>query len=74
MCIRDSVIGSSVLGSAIAGGLTQLFKVNVPAPHGGIVALALTNQKLGFLVSLVVGAVVAGLVLGIWRPKAKPQA
>lgn len=68
------VIGSSVLGSAIAGGLTQLFKVNVPAPHGGIVALALTNQKLGFLVSLVVGAVVAGLVLGIWRPKAKSQA
>ena len=65
------VIGSSVIGSAIAGGLTQLFHVNVPAPHGGIVALALTNQKMGFLVSLVVGAVVAGLILGLWRPKAK---
>ncbi|WP_155286144.1 PTS fructose transporter subunit IIABC [Lacticaseibacillus zhaodongensis] len=65
------VIGSSVIGSAIAGGLTQLFHVNVPAPHGGIVALALTNQKLGFLVSLVVGAIVAGLILGFWRPKAK---
>ncbi|WP_125571035.1 PTS fructose transporter subunit IIABC [Lacticaseibacillus songhuajiangensis] len=65
------VIGSSVIGSAIAGGLTQLFKVNVPAPHGGIVALALTNQKVGFLVSLLVGAIVAGLILGIWRPKAK---
>lgn len=64
------VIGSSVIGSAIAGGLTQAFGVNVPAPHGGIVALALTNQKLGFLVSLVVGAVVAGLILGLWRPKA----
>ncbi len=34
------IIGSSVIGSAIAGALTQLFKVNVPAPHGGIVALA----------------------------------
>ncbi|WDF81905.1 fructose-specific PTS transporter subunit EIIC [Lacticaseibacillus pabuli] len=65
------VIGSSVIGSAIAGALTQLFHVNVPAPHGGIVALALTNQKMGFLISLVVGAVVAGLILGIWRPKAK---
>ncbi|WP_225047320.1 PTS fructose transporter subunit IIABC [Lacticaseibacillus kribbianus] len=65
------VIGSSVIGSAIAGGLTQLFKVNVPAPHGGIVALALTDQKLGFIISLVVGAVIAGVILGLWRPVAK---
>ncbi len=65
------IIGSSVIGSAIAGGLTQLFSVNVPAPHGGIVALALTDQKVGFLVSLLVGAIVAGVILGIWRPKAK---
>lgn len=68
------IIGSSVIGSAIAGALTQLFRVNVPAPHGGIVALALTNQKVGFLVSLIVGAVVAGLILGIWRPVAKENA
>ncbi|WP_338216119.1 PTS fructose transporter subunit IIABC [Lacticaseibacillus salsurivasis] len=65
------IIGSSVIGSAIAGGLTQVFKVNVPAPHGGIVALALTDQKLGFIVSLIVGTVIAGLILGLWRPKAK---
>src|SRR5690606_32054828 len=30
------VIGSSVVGSAIAGGLTQLWNVTVPAPHGGV--------------------------------------
>ncbi|MFD1392109.1 fructose-specific PTS transporter subunit EIIC [Lacticaseibacillus jixianensis] len=65
------IIGSSVIGSAIAGGLTQLFHVNVPAPHGGIVALALTNQKLGFIVSLIVGTLIAALILGFWRPKAK---
>ena len=68
------VIGSSVIGSAIAGGLTQLFHVNVPAPHGGIVALALTNQKLGFIVSLLVGTAIASLILGFWRPKAKENA
>lgn len=67
------VIGSSVLGSAIAGGLTQLWHVNVPAPHGGIVALALTNQKLGFIASLVIGSVIAGVVLGLWRPVAKEE-
>ncbi|MFD1486285.1 fructose-specific PTS transporter subunit EIIC [Lacticaseibacillus baoqingensis] len=68
------VIGSSVVGSAIAGGLTQLWHVNVPAPHGGIVALALTNQKFGFIMSLLIGAVIAGLLLGIWRPVAKENA
>ncbi len=65
------IIGSSVIGSVIAGGLTQFWGVNVPAPHGGIVALALTNQKFGFLMSLVIGAVIAGVILGIWRPVAK---
>ncbi|WP_179395338.1 PTS fructose transporter subunit IIABC [Lacticaseibacillus absianus] len=68
------IIGSSVIGSAIAGGLTQVFGVNVPAPHGGIVALALTDQKLGFIVSLLVGAIIAGVLLGVWRPVAKDNA
>ncbi|KRM72572.1 fructose-specific PTS transporter subunit EIIC [Lacticaseibacillus brantae] len=63
------IIGSSVIGSVIGGALSQLWHVNVPAPHGGIVALALTNQKLGFLIALVVGTLVAGLILGFWRPK-----
>ncbi|MFD1431395.1 PTS fructose transporter subunit IIABC [Lacticaseibacillus yichunensis] len=65
------IIGSSVIGSAIAGGLTQLWHVNVPAPHGGIVTLLLTNNPLGFIGALVIGAVIAGLILGIWRPVAK---
>ncbi|MDG3061665.1 fructose-specific PTS transporter subunit EIIC [Lacticaseibacillus casei] len=65
------IIGSSVVGSAIAGGLTQLWHVNVPAPHGGIVALLLTNQKLGFVMSLIIGTVIAALILGFWRPVAK---
>lgn len=65
------IIGSSVVGSAIAGGLTQLWHVNVPAPHGGIVALLLTDQKFGFVMSLIIGTVIAALILGFWRPVAK---
>ncbi|RND39197.1 EIIABC-Fru [Lacticaseibacillus paracasei] len=65
------IIGSSVIGSAIAGGLTQLWHVNVPAPHGGVVALLLTNQKLGFIMSLLIGTIIAALLLGFWRPVAK---
>src|SRR5699024_7952538 len=33
------VIGSSVIGAAIAGGLTQFWHVKAPAPHGGIFVL-----------------------------------
>lgn len=29
------VLTSCILGSAVAGGLTQLWSINVPAPHGG---------------------------------------
>ena len=38
------VIISSVIGAAIGGGLTQLWKVNVPAPHGGIFDSPLSNR------------------------------
>lgn len=30
------VLTSCIIGSAVAGGLTQLWNINVPAPHGGI--------------------------------------
>ncbi len=38
------VIGSSILGSAIAGGLTQLWNTSIPAPHGGIFVIALAEK------------------------------
>ncbi|GER71556.1 PTS fructose transporter subunit IIC [Weizmannia acidilactici] len=61
------VIGSSIIGSAVAGGLTQFWHINVPAPHGGIFVVFLANHALLFLVSIIIGAVVAGLILGIWK-------
>ncbi|MFK5281595.1 PTS fructose transporter subunit IIA, partial [Lacticaseibacillus paracasei] len=39
--------------------------------HGGVVALLLTNQKLGFIMSLLIGTIIAALILGFWRPAAK---
>lgn len=68
------VITSSVVGSAIAGGLTQLWHVNVPAPHGGIFVIALANKPLLYLLSFVIGSIVAGVILGIWRPTEKQRA
>ncbi|MDT6951649.1 PTS fructose transporter subunit IIABC [Companilactobacillus alimentarius] len=65
------VIGSSVIGSAIAGGLTQLWKVNVPAPHGGIFVTPLANKPLLYLLAVVIGAVISGVIYGVWKPAKK---
>ena len=52
------VIGSSIVGSAIAGGLTQLWAVSIPAPHGGLFVITLANRPLMFLLALLIGTVV----------------
>ncbi|MFT8668808.1 MAG: fructose-specific PTS transporter subunit EIIC [Liquorilactobacillus hordei] len=61
------VIGSSVLGAAIAGGLTQLWHVSVPAPHGGLWVTPLATNAFGYIAAVVIGAIIAGVVLGIWK-------
>ncbi|AVK60585.1 PTS fructose transporter subunit IIC [Lactobacillus sp. CBA3605] len=65
------VIGSSVVGAAIAGGLTQLWQVSVPAPHGGLWVALLATNIWGYVAATVIGAVIAGVILGIWKPAKK---
>lgn len=61
------VITSSVIGAAIAGGLTQFFHSSIPAPHGGIFVVPLGDAPIFFLLSLFIGAVISGLILGVWK-------
>ncbi|WP_339319636.1 fructose-specific PTS transporter subunit EIIC [Paenibacillus sp. FSL R10-2734] len=61
------VLTSCILGSAVAGGLTQLWNINVPAPHGGIFVAALSSHALLFLLAVLIGAVISGLMLGLWK-------
>lgn len=65
------VIVSSVIGAAIAGGLTQFFNTAIPAPHGGIFVIPLAENALFFLLSLVIGMVISALILGVWRKPVK---
>ncbi len=60
-------IGSSVIGAAIAGGLTQLWNITIPAPHGGIFVVALSNHWFLFLVALIIGTIISAVILGLWR-------
>ncbi|MCP3794603.1 MULTISPECIES: PTS fructose transporter subunit IIABC [Paenibacillus] len=61
------VLTSCIVGSAIAGGLTQFWQINLPAPHGGIFVAALANHALLFLLAVVIGSVISALILGLWK-------
>jgi fructose PTS system EIIBC or EIIC component len=61
------VLTSCILGSAVAGGLTQFWNINVPAPHGGIFVAALSSHALLFLLAVLIGSVISGLMLGLWK-------
>jgi fructose PTS system EIIBC or EIIC component len=58
------VIPAIMLGSAVTGGLSELFDVSVRAPHGGIFVLFAVHNILGYLIALVAGVLVgcAGVI------------
>ena len=60
-------IPSFILGSAVAGGLVGLANIKLMAPHGGIFVIALTTNALLYLVFVLVGAIVSGVVYGYLR-------
>ncbi|GEK89202.1 PTS system D-fructose-specific IIA component (F1P-forming), Frc family (TC 4.A.2.1.4)/PTS system D-fructose-specific IIB component (F1P-forming), Frc family (TC 4.A.2.1.4)/PTS system D-fructose-specific IIC component (F1P-forming), Frc family (TC 4.A.2.1.4) [Alkalibacterium putridalgicola] len=63
------VIGSSILGAAIGGGLTQLWNVSIPAPHGGLFVVGIGENPLLFIVALLIGSVITAVVMGLWKPR-----
>lgn len=68
------VIGSSIVGSAVAGALTQFWSTSVPAPHGGIFTiLALGEGRLQILLAVVIGTIVSALLLGLWKKPVDEQ-
>ena len=60
-------IPSFILGSAVAGGLVGLANIKLMAPHGGIFVIALTTNALLYLVFVLIGALVSGVVYGYLR-------
>lgn len=66
------VIPSCIVGSAVAGGLSMFFRCALRAPHGGVFVLPVITNPFGFLVSVIVGAVVGMLILGILRKNMEP--
>lgn len=63
------IIPPCAIGAAVSGALSMLFGCTVPAPHGGIFVFGVVVNWPMYLVSLVVGVVVAALLIGLIRRK-----
>lgn len=64
------VIPSIVVGSAVAGGLSMLFNIGLPAPHGGaLVFWTLEGSWILYTLAILIGAFVSALMLGILKKK-----
>ena len=60
-------IPSFVTGSALAGALVGLSGIKLMAPHGGIFVIALTTNPLLYIVYVLIGALVSGVIFGYLR-------
>lgn len=57
------VLPSCIIGSAIAGGLSMAFGCTLQAPHGGIFVFPTVGHPLMYVVALVIGSIVGGVIL-----------
>lgn len=70
------VIFSCVVGSAVSGAMSMFFNCTLMAPHGGIFVLPVVGNAALYLLSIVVGSLVAMFILAalkknVWKKETK---
>ncbi|MGG3999744.1 PTS fructose transporter subunit IIABC [Anoxybacillus kestanbolensis] len=66
------VIPSIIVGSAIAGALTMMFGIGLPAPHGGIFVIPIVKgNPLLYVLAILVGSLVTAFMVGLWKKEVK---
>lgn len=60
-------IPTFMLGSAVSSALVLLWHVAYPAPHGGFLVLPVVTHPLQFVLAILIGALVGGVVYGLVR-------
>ncbi|HGC8300991.1 TPA: fructose-specific PTS transporter subunit EIIC [Streptococcus agalactiae] len=60
-------IPSFIVGSVLTGALVGLAGIKLMAPHGGIFVIALTSNPLLYILFILIGAVVSGVLFGLFR-------
>ncbi|MFB6076973.1 MAG: sugar phosphotransferase, partial [Candidatus Nanohaloarchaea archaeon] len=62
------VIPSLMVGSAVAAATSMAMGLTMPAPHGGIFVVPLSNSPFGFLGAYALGAVVTAVMVTLLKP------
>ncbi|MFQ7234271.1 MAG: PTS fructose transporter subunit IIC [Enterococcus hulanensis] len=60
---------SMMLGGAIGASLTYMFGVQDPAPHGGFIVIPVVEKAHLWVLSIIIGAIVSGLLLGYFKKR-----
>ena len=68
------VIPSSMLGSAVAGGLVMGFGNNSRAPHGGVLVIGLISKPILYVLAIVIGTLVTAASVIILKTAGRRQA
>lgn len=64
-------IPSFMIGAGITGGLVGAFSIKLLAPHGGVFVIFLLSNPLMYLLFILIGAVVSGVLLGVLKQSTK---
>jgi PTS system fructose-specific IIC component len=62
------VIPAIVAGSAVGGATSMVLGVTMPAPHGGIFVVPLSNKPFLFLGAIALGTLVAAALATVLKP------
>ncbi|MCG3082927.1 fructose-specific PTS transporter subunit EIIC [Anoxybacillus sp. LAT_35] len=66
------VIPSIIVGSAVAGALTMMFGIGLPAPHGGIFVIPIVKgNPLLYVLAILIGSLVTAFMVGLWKKEVK---
>ena len=61
------VIPLIMFGSSIAAVLTLMWGVTSPAPHGGFLVLPIVGNPVGWVIAILIGSAVSGVIYGLYR-------
>ncbi|MED1864057.1 fructose-specific PTS transporter subunit EIIC [Fictibacillus nanhaiensis] len=62
------VIPAAIIGSAVAGALSMVFGIGLPAPHGGAFVIPIVNgNPLLYVLAILIGSIVTAFIAGILK-------
>ncbi len=61
------VIPAAIIGAALAGGLSMLFNISLPAPHGGAFVIPVVSSPLLYVSAILIGSITTAFTLGILK-------